>query len=397
MDNGNLRITGNELKYIKEVLATEFRSSKGSVMMERFEKAFSNKFESQFAISFVNGTATMHAVLEAIGVGIGDEVIVPPLTMSSTTVAVMQCGGTPVFADVCEDTFLIDPKSIEQCITERTKAIITVSLYGLVPKMDEIMKIAKRYDLFVLEDNAQCVRGKYKGKIAGTFGHAASFSLQSSKHLTCGEGGVVTTNDKLLAENIRKVCSLGYAGVGAEKGKISKKEIQDPAYSRHVMMGWNYRMPELCSAVALAQLERLDTLVEARVKAAEYYLGVLRDCPWLIPQYVDEDRECSYWTLAVIIQHPKVTWHQFRDKFLDLGGDGIYAAWKLTYLEPMFEHRNLLGRENNLTRNNYGKGLCPIAEDLQPRLLQFKTNFWNSIDAEKQADILKKTIICLKD
>jgi len=392
MENNNSRIAENELKYVKEVLETDFRSSKGSTMMRRIERSFAEKIKSKYAISFVNGTATMHAILEAIGVGVGDEVIVPPLTMSSTTFVVLQCGATPVFADVCEDTFLIDPKSIEKCITDKTKAIITVSLYGLIPRMDEIMEIAENHNLFVLEDNAECIMGKYKGKIAGEFGHAASFSFQSSKHLTSGEGGMVTTNDKSLAENVRRVCSLGYAGVGADKGKITKKDIQDPDYSRHIMMGWNYRMPELCAAVALAQLERIDYLIDTRVEAAKCYLEVLKGCSWLIPQYVDENSENSYWAFTVKLENNDITWHQFRDKYIELGGDGIYAAWKLTYLEPMFQNLNLLGREKNLTRNNYQKGLCPVAENLQPKLLQFKTNYWNHEDAIKQAEVLKKTI-----
>lgn len=395
MDGSSERLFGNEWDYVKQVVDTHFRSSKGSVMSRPLEDRFAELYTSKFAISFINGTATMHALLEARGIRPGDEVIVPPLTMSATTFAVLQANATPVFADVDPDTFQIDPKSIAERITDKTRAIITVALYGLSPDMDPIMALAAEHDLFVIEDNAECFLGKYKGRWAGTNGHAASFSFQSTKHVTSGEGGMVITDDAELAENTRKVQSLGYAGVSATKGKITKRDIQDPDYSRHVTMGWNYRMPELCAAVALAQLENIEHLVARRIEAANLFDEVVRDSNWLIPQKTPDDCVNTYWTYVVQLRHPEVTWHQFRDRFADLGGDGIYAAWKLTHLEPMFANRNLLGRENFISQDNldkYGPGLCPVAEDLQPRLLQFKTNYWNPQDAKRQADVLAKAI-----
>ena len=389
------RIFGNELKYVEEVLATEFRSSEGSKFMRRLEQAFAEKFKSPYAISFVNGTATMHAALEAKGIGPGDEVIVPPLTMSATTFAVLQTGATPIFADVDADTFQIDPKSIEERITPRTRAIITVALYGLSPDMNPIMALADQHRLFVIEDNAQCFLGLYDGKIAGTIGHCASFSFQSSKHITSGEGGMIITADLELAEGIRKVQSLGYAGVSATKGKITKRDIQDPDYSRHVTMGWNYRMPELCCAVALAQLENIDALVQARVDAAMKFEQAARTCDWLVPQKTPSNCTNSYWTWVAKLTRDDISWHQFRDRFTELGGHGVYAAWKLTYLEPMFVNMNLLRRECFIApevKEQYAPGLCPVAESIQPRLLQFKTNYWDEADAQKQADILARTI-----
>jgi perosamine synthetase len=393
------RIFGNELKYLKEVLSTEFRSSQGSVMMRRLEVAFASRFESKYAISFVNGTATMHAALEAYGIRPGDEVIVPPLTMSATTFAVLQANATPVFADVDGDTFQISAASIAERITPKTRAIITVALYGLSPDMDSIMEIAKKHNLFVIEDNAECYLGTYKGKIVGKLGHCASFSFQSSKHLTSGEGGMIITDDLELAERIRKVQSLGYSGVSATKGKITKRDIQDPTYSRHVSMGWNYRMAELCCAVALAQVEQIDKLVERRRVVGRIFDRAIEGFEdWFIPQKVGADYGHSYWTWVARIEHPNVTWHQFRDRFVQLGGDGVYAAWKLTYLEPMFQEMCLLGREDFISQGNkdrYIEGSCPVAERLQPRLVQFKTNYWNIVDAQKQAEILSKTLVSL--
>ena len=171
------RIDELEREYVLDVLDGQFKTSQGAVYMTKFENAFSDKFKSKFSISHVNGTATMHSALEASGVGCGDEVIVPPLTMSATSLAVLHANATPIFADI--DTFVIDVKSIEEKITERTKAIITVALYGLSPDMDPIMDIAKKYNLVVIEDNAEAFLSYYKGRLVGTLGHAASFSFQS--------------------------------------------------------------------------------------------------------------------------------------------------------------------------------------------------------------------------
>jgi perosamine synthetase len=390
------RIGANELTYVQEVLRTEFRSSSGSIFMRRLEEAFAKRFNSTYAISFVNGTATMHAALEAMGVGPGDEVIVPPLTMSATTFAVLQANATPVFADVDAETFQIDPASIAACITPRTRAIITVALYGLSPDMDPIMALAEQHGLKVIEDNAECFLGEYKGKLVGTLGHCSSFSFQSSKHLTSGEGGIVLTEDRELAENIRKVQSLGYAGVSATKAKITKKDIQDPDYSRHVTMGWNYRMPELCCAVALAQTENIDALVQRRIDVANIFSEATREFhDWFVPQKTGPEYVNSYWTWVCRNEHPSVSWHTLRDAFLENGGHGVYAAWKLTYLEPMFEKLTLLGRERFISAENialYKPGLCPVAERLQKRLMQFKTNYWNIDQAVEQAETLRATL-----
>ena len=393
------RIAENERKYVLEVLDTDFCSSKSSMMMTRLEQYFAKVFDVNYAISHINGTATLHCAIAAAGVNAGDEVIVPPLTMSSTTFAVLQNNAVPVFADVDEKTFNIDPKSIRENITDKTKAIMPVSLYGLPCDSQEIRRIANEYGIKVIEDNAECLGGKINGIYAGKFSHMTSFSFQSSKHITSGEGGMVITDDETLAMNLRRFSCLGYAGVGAKKGKITRDDIQSPEYERHCSMGWNYRLPELCAAVALAQMERMEELVSRREDVAGLFMSKIEDCEWLTPQFVPKGYENSYWTLAVQLDTDHVPWHEFRDKYRDNGGDGIYAAWQLAYLEPMFQQTVLEGREiffhepfNSRAISQYKRGLCPVAEKLQPRMLQFKTNYWNWEEAEKQADILTKTI-----
>lgn len=391
------RISDLERQYVLDVLSGGFRSSVGATYMRKFETTFANRFGAKYAISFVNGTATMHAALEAYGIGPGDEVIVPPLTMSSTTFAVLQANATPVFADVDVDTFQISADSIKSRITDRTRAIITVALYGLSPDMDAIRKLAIDHGIRIIEDNAECFLSYYKDRIVGTLGDCASFSFQSSKHLTSGEGGIVITDDAEFAENIRRVQSLGYAGVGASKAKITKADIQHPDYSRHVSMGWNYRMPELCCAVALAQTERIEELVSIRQQCARIFSESTKDFhSWFVPQLVPPEYTNSYWTWVCKLTRDDVSWTDIRNRFIESGGDGVYAAWKLTYMEPMFVSKKLLGRERFISKRNldgYTAGICPNAEYLQPRLFQFKTNYWDINECTRQAGLLRNALL----
>lgn len=292
------------------------------------------------------------------------------------------------------DTFLITAETIKEVMTDKTKAIITVSLYGLAPQMREIMQLAEQHHLIVIEDNAECYGAYQDDKLVGTYGHMASYSFQSSKHLTAGEGGIVITDDDELADKLRRYSGLGYAGINSSQGRITKDDIQSPEYERHVILGWNYRMSDLCAAVALGQVERMDELVEARICAAGYFEEAVKGCEWLRPQVVTEGNSHSYWTYVVVLDTDRVDWHEFRNKFSELGGDGIYAAWKLAYQEPMFRSKAFLNREKLGIYDNldYGKTVCENAEFLQPRLLQFKTNYYSEECSKKQADILKQTI-----
>lgn len=385
------RFSELEKKYVLDALGNSFRNSLNSVYNNKLEKAFAEKFKSKFAIGIVNGTATLHTALHALGVQPGDEVIVPPLTMSAPSLAILQNGSIPVFADVDPETFTITARSIEAVITKKTKAVMTVSLYGLSPDYDAILDVCKKHNLYLIEDNAECFLGKYKGKLVGEFGHFSSYSFQASKHMTCGEGGMLTANDETFADKARKFTSLGYAGVSSKQGKISRLDIQDPNYSRHVSLGFNYRMSELTSAVALGQLERLDDLVNNRIRSAKIFDSVVKQTTKLKPQAEPPEYVNSYWAYSVVLdsQQPEKDWYKFRDMFKANGGDGYYAAWKLTYMEPYFMKD--VAKMTGIWQK-FGPGLCPVAEYLQPRLKQFKTDYWNLEEAHQQAQILEKTI-----
>lgn len=383
MLNQSWRIDNKEYEYLKAVLDNGFPGSSKVSFTAKLEQLFAEKFESKYAISFTNGTATLHAALAAADIGPGDEVIVPPLTMASTTFAVLHCGATPVYADIDPDTFLISAESTKARVTDRTKAIMPVALYGLTPDMDAINAIAKEYKLIVIEDDAQCFLGKYKGKVAGSLGDIASFSFQNSKHITCGEGGIVTTSNPEYAAFIRRFSCLGYGNVSAEPGKskINKNDIVKPDFTRHVCLGYNYRLSELCAAFTFAQLEKLDMFVEWRKKSAKAFADVIDGISWLKPQKTPNYCENSYWAYTVKLDTPEIKWADFYNKFKEFGGEGFYGAWRLTYTEPYFS-KVIQDKHKN----------CPIAEATQPYLMQFKTNYGSTADIVKQAEALEKTI-----
>jgi perosamine synthetase len=387
------RVSDLEKSYVLEVLESEFRGSKATGMVGRAEVAFSEKFHMKFSMGFVNGTGTLHTALEALGIGPGDEVIVPPLTMSATAFSVLQANATPVFADVDPLTFQIDSKSIADRLTDQTKAVMTVALYGGSPDYDSILRVIG--DLPLIEDNAEAFGTKYHGREIGSFGIFSSYSFQSSKHLSAGEGGMLCTNSQPHADAARKFQSLGYRAVGATTHKIDKRDIQDPRYLRHEVLGWNYRMSDLTAAVVLGQIERSEELISLRKKVGHQLNSVVNDVPWLRPQASYQNSEHSFWAAPIILDRTDITWQQFRNKFMEFGGKGIYAAWQLSYLEPAFQNLNFCGREkfiNQEISKRYISGYCPNAEYIQPRILAFRTNEWESDSQEMQISALNKVI-----
>lgn len=377
MTNKLWRVGDKEVYYIKEAIE-EGLSGKFN---QKLEEEFAKKFGLEYAIAVNSGTSALHATVAALGIKEGDEIIVPALTFAATGFSPLYVGATPVFADADPNTFNISVEDIKRKITSKTKAIIPVALYGLPSNLEEIVNIAHERNIKVIEDNAQCYLGKINGKLAGTFGDIAIFSFQRSKHITTGDGGIAITNDEKLAERFRKFSDLGYTTLTA---KVSTNEnfkdiLRTPEFERHELVGYNFRMPEVCAAMALAQLEKLEWLVERRQKIGEKYREVLEGINWIIPQKTPEGYVNSYFTFAMLLDTSKVPWKIFQKEFVERGGDPFYAAWKLTYQEPAIRER-------------FSHSYCPTAERLQPRLIQLKTNFGTEEKIKEQTNALRKTI-----
>jgi len=389
---------GNELAYLEKVLQAESWSATGGSWNQSLETSFARKFGVRYVIALNSGTSTLHAALEACGVGPGDEVISPALSVIMDTTATIHANAVPVFSDIDPRTFNIDPEDVRRKITSRTKAIIPVALYGLPSDLDPIMEIAREFGLTVIEDNAQCVLSTYKGRITGTIGHMASYSFENTKHISCGEGGAIITNNEKFAEMVRKIGGHGFKNLKADEGRVRLNQdiFQNPHYKRHDEIGWNYRLPEFNAAVALAQLERIEELVDLRIKSAQFFLDVMAQCDYLIPQHIPDGFSHSYYTLGVVYEGEEkigVSWEEFRKEYIKQGGDGIYGAWSVAYLEPVIAERKFVKRCPWVYENvRYEKGLCPVAERIQPKIMQFKTNYRDSKLAELKAGVLAKVI-----
>lgn len=395
MGNLSWRFGEKEYQYVKEVLDSGFASGTCGNMNSRLEEAFASRFNLQYAVTFNSGTTTLHAALAALGVGYDDEVIIPALTVAMCMNAVLCCNAIPVFADVDPDTFLLDPVDVRKKITPKTKAIMPVHLYGQVCDMTQIMAIAKEYNLRVVEDCAQCYLGTHKGRIGGTIGDCGSWSFENSKHLTTGDGGIVACNDETLAAKIRKLSTVGFRNATAKSGKIrvNRDIFQNPSYKRHDMLAFNYRMPEVAAALGLAQLEKLDWFVEKRERMASIYKEVIKGCDWLKPQFTPEPDRNSYYTFAARFLRKDIKWEEVRNKHIEFGGDGIYAAWALTYQEDSIDDIKRFLRSIKLDKRLVtDKGICPKAEMIQPQLMQFTTNQKDEAEMAGQADALRKTI-----
>lgn len=390
---------GNERKYLEKVLEGEAWSATTGSWVHGLEEAFAKKIGTTYGVAANSGTSTLHMALEALGVRAGDEVISPALTVIMDSTATIHANAIPVYCDVDEKTFLMDPSDLARKITPKTRAIITVALYGASPDYEKILEISNKHNIPVIEDNAQAVLSQYHGKILGTIGAMASFSYEASKHLSCGEGGMLLTNDEYLAEKARKLGGHGFKNLTADEGRVrfvNKEMFQNPYYKRHDSLGWNYRMPEFTAAVAYGQLERVDELVKLRQTTAEIFMDVMLECDYLVPQENLPNTINSYYALGVKYYGDEsigVPWAEFRKMYVEMGGDGFYGAWSVPYLEPVMAERVFVKRMPQIYNEvSYHEGLCPVAEKIQPKIMQFKTNYRDLSLARQKAEILRKLI-----
>ncbi len=285
-------LNGNEKKYVNECLDSTWISGKGK-FIDKFERDFAKYISCSYATGVCNGTVALHLALEALGIGDGDEVIVPTLTYVASVNAITYTGAKPVFADSLEETWQIDPEDVKSKITTKTKALLCVHLYGHPCEMERLIKICNQHNLFLIEDCAEAIGSKYKGKHVGSFGDVATFSFYGNKTLTTGEGGMVATNDETLYERLVHLKGQGLA---------KYREYW------HDAIGYNYRMTNICAAIGLAQLERVDSIIEKKVKIAGWYREELKDtqiqfhseaenvfhsywmCTILLPEGIDRDK-----------------------------------------------------------------------------------------------------------
>jgi len=309
-----------------------------------FEKRFAAWQGSKYAISVATGTAALHVALTALGIGPGDEVIVPSYTFIATSFSVVQAGAIPRFADVNLEDHCISVESAERLVTERTRAIMPVHLYGNVCDMDKIQAFAKKYNLFVIEDNAEAYGGAYKGKKTGTLGDIAGCSFCQNKTFTTGgEGGMVTTDNEELAWKARSFRDHGYD----VKERLSLLELEQKLPYIHNMVGWNYRMTEMQSAIGLAELDRIDTWnMPARRRNAKILIDALRQRPEVKYFPIDTpERQNGWYVLAfsLDIENMKCDIQQFVKAAAAEGAPCWKVFWPQCHTERAFREYNSFG------------------------------------------------------
>lgn len=331
-------ITKKEIEYVLKALRSGWVSSLGE-FIPRFEQEFAKYIGTKYALTTSNGTTALHLALVSLGIKKGDEVIVPDLTFIATANAVSYTGAKPVFADIEQETWCLSPASIKKVITRRTKAIIPVHLYGHPADMDEINKIAKEYNLYVIEDAAEAHGAEYKYKKVGSIGHCGVFSFYGNKIITTGEGGMITTNDEKLYEKA--------------------KFLRDHAMSKerrywHTEVGYNYRMTNIQAALGLAQLERINELLKKKREIFNWYREFLQGIPGIILNPEKEWAKNVYWMVCLILnENIRISRDELIKKLKENGIDSRPFFYPISQM-PMYSDNDF---DNKISLEISQKGL----------------------------------------
>lgn len=339
----------------------------GGPEVQKFEKAWATKYQYKHCISVNSWTTGLTTAIGAVGVEPGDEVICAPYSMSATSTSILFYGGIPVFADIDPVTFNIDPKSIEKKISPRTKAIMLVHLFGHPADMDEIMRIARKHNLKVIEDAAHAPAIKYKGKYVGAIGDVGGFSLNYHKHIHTGEGGLITTNDPQIAERCQLIRNHG-------ENLLETMNVQDISNC----IGSNYRLTEIQAAIGLVQMDLIDGYVQHRNRLAKHMTARLSQIPGLTPPSIQEGCEHAFYIYPMKFDSQKmgISRSQFVQAVnAEMAKPSIWEQTPLVeaytrplYLNPIYQKKTAIGKKgfpfsmNPGVNYDYSKGSCPVVE-----------------------------------
>ncbi len=331
-------LDGNEAKYLQACIAENWISSSGP-FVGRFELAFANAVGASTGVATSSGTTALHLAVAALGIGPGDEVVVPAFTMIASANAVTYTGATPIFVDSESEHWNLSPTAFEAAITSRTRAVIAVHTYGHPADMDAILSIARRHDIAVIEDAAEAHGALYRGRPVGSIGDIGIFSFYGNKIISTGEGGMLVTNDSAL-------------------GAVARR-LRDHAFSAerhfwHEYVGFNFRMTNMQAAIGLAQTERLEYFVECKRKNRERYDALLRCTPGLrLPTESPEARSVFWMYLILVEPEAPITRDQLRVRLARRGIE-TRTAFVPLHLQPVY-------------RNAWRQASFPVAEDVGRR------------------------------
>lgn len=334
-------LDGNEKKYLIECIESGWISSEGPYV-RGFEEAFAERVGRRHGVAVSNGTAAIDAAVEALGIGPGDEVILPAFTIISCIGQIVRSGATPVLVDSDPVTWNMDVRQVEAKITPRTRAILAVHIYGLPVDMDPLLEIAARHSLAVIEDAAQMHGQTYKGRPCGSFGDLSTFSFYPNKHITTGEGGMVLANDDELAEACRSLRNLCF--------QPNKRFV-------HERLGWNLRMTNLQAALGLAQLERLDEFLARKHRMGARYDAAFSALPALqLPLAEADYARNAYWVYGLVLGEERSMDAEDAMRELAVRGIGTRPFFCPMHLQPVLQRKGLFEGES-----------YPVAERLYTR------------------------------
>lgn len=341
---GQQSIDTTDIEEVVKVLQSPFLTQGPKV--DTFEEKIAHYVGAKYAVAFSNGTAALHGACYAAGITNGDEVITTPMTFAATSNAVLYCGGIPVFADIDQLTYNLDPSQITQHITSKTKAIIPVDYTGRPADMDAINEIANQHNLIVIEDSAHSLGANYCGRKVGTLADMTMFSFHPVKPITAGEGGIIVTDSEEYYYKLKQFRNHG----------IVQQPEKAPWYYEMQELGYNYRMTDISAALASSQLDKLDTFIKRRTELAKQYQYLLEDISF-IQQPVFLDNFDSGWHLYVIQwKEPHVS-RRKAFEFLRENNIGVHVHYIPVYWHPYYQ------------KLGYKKGLCPNAEALYQNLI----------------------------
>lgn len=333
----------------------------GGEKIRQFEREFAAYHGMKYAVAFNSATAALHAAVVAVGVQPGEEVIVPPYTFTSTATCALMHNAIPVFADIQEDIYCLDPQAVERAISPLTRAIIPVHLFGHPADMDPLMDVARRHNLKVIEDCAQAPGAIYKGHLVGTIGDCGVFSFTESKTIMTGEGGMLVTNDPGIAEVAQMV---------RNHGEVILESQTERTYTSTIL-GWNYRMTEMEAALGIIQLKRLNDLNAQRIALAGYLSEHIQELPGLRPPAAYPD--CKHVYYVYPFRYDEAAAGLSRSQFARaLAAEGVPVGVgyvRPLYLNPIYHENRPAAFQLYKGNARYDKEICPVAEAMHEREL----------------------------
>lgn len=385
------RFGDEEIALLTQVIRSQKLNCNAGTLVKEFSRAFADYMGMRHGWMVTSGTAAIHVALGALDLEPGDEVITSPITDMGTIMPILMQNAVPIFADLELGSLCLDPDDAERRVTVKTRALLPVQYCGNTCNMARMLEVAERHGLAVVEDCAQSFNAKFEGRKVGTMGNLGCYSLNQSKHISCGDGGVVLTNDDALGERALLFADKGWPRSGPRRD--------------HLFLAPNYRVTELQAAVALAQLKKLDRITDVRRDLGDLMTALIADAPGVEPMAVGEGNECTYWFYWMRVAAEK------RASFVEtVRAEGLPATAgylaKPVYLYDVLREKNTYGTshfpygyapfrdpDNEI---EYVEGLCPNAERGLKEMVRFGLNeFWTEQDVRDAATIVQKVAVHL--